>query len=370
MPEAHITRRTGLDQIAAWAGPHLTLRCSQQSSFELFAEAAAIAKIQELTVAGTELTLAYSTAFPPGPLADASLGILNQPFGIAALQVAHSLRDHTGSDARAGVLRQIWQELTTAQGFLGSGSSVFALARDPDVPVPQFLRERTEQMFPLRGTFARFLRRAAHALAGEDFAYGGAETELVTFLYESAQNSFDHAREDPEGNPIRGTRGLTIQKIVFNSRDEVEPRQLTPLVTAYINRVWPSDEPHLKIFALTTFDVGPGIQHTLPALNGESAQQRFTRAFAKGVSRKPQSAGANRGYGLPVLLDSLQASQQLKSLLYVSAAEIMSYQDFSTNGTWEFLTTEYPKRTGTALTLLWPIIPQREGQGTLFEATA
>jgi hypothetical protein len=369
MPEAHITRQTSLDDIAIWAGPQLTLRCSQQSSFDVFAEAVAIAKLQELMAAGADLTLEYSTALPAGPLADASVGILNQPFGIAALQVARTLRDHTGTDIRAGVLKQLWHELTTAQGFLGGGSRVFALARDPDVPVPQFLRERTEQMFPLRGTFARFLRRAAHALAGEDFAYGAAETELVTFLYESAQNSFEHAREDITGNPIRGTRGLAIQKIVFNSRDEVQQRRLAPLLAAYISRIWPSDEPRLKLFALTTFDVGPGIQHTLPAIVGESPEQRFTRAFEKGQSRKPPSAGANRGYGLPVLLDSLQASQRLRSLLYVSAAEIMAYRDYSGANNWEFLTTTYPKHTGTAMTLLWPIIPQLDGQGTLFEAT-
>ena len=370
MLEAQITRHTGLDEIAAWTGPQLTLRCSQQSSFGVFAEAVAIAKLNELSAAGTDLTLEYSTALPAGPLTDASLGVLNQPFGIAALQIARALRDHTGNDVRASVLKRLWSELNAAQGFLGGGSRVFALARDPDVPVPQFLRERTEQMFPLRGTFARFLRRAAHALAGEDFAYGSAETELVTFLYESAQNSFEHAREDAAGNPIRGTRGLAIQKILFNSRDELQQRQLTPLLATYVNRIWPSDEPRLKIFALTAFDVGPGIHHTLPPIAGESPRQRFTRAFEKGESRKPQSAGANRGYGLPILLDSLQASQQLRSLLYVSAAEIMAFRDYSASGSWEFVTTEYPKRTGTALTLLWPIIPKLDGQGTLFEAIA
>lgn len=366
MPEALIRRQTTLADIAAWKGPRLTLRCSQQSSFEPFAEPVAIAKIHELTAAGTELLLEYSTAFPTGDLADANLGVLNQPFGITTLQAARSLRDPTGTDVRAGILKQLWHELTTAQGFLGGGNSVFALARDPDVPVPQFLRERTEQMFPLRGTFARFLRRAAHSLAGEDFAYGSAETELVTFLYESAQNSFEHAREDPEGKPIRGTRGLTVQKLVFNNRDEIAQRDLSPLVAAYVNRVWPNDQAHLKIFALTTFDVGPGIQHTLPALADERAAQRFLRAFEKGQSRKPQSAGANRGYGLPVLLDSLQASRELKSLLYVSTAEVIAYRDYSTTNAWEILTTDYPKRTGTAFTLLWPVI-SRDDQGTLFE---
>jgi len=361
MPESLIRRHTTLADIAAWMGPRLTLRCSQQSSFEPFAEPVAIAKIHELSAGGTELVLEYSTAFPTGQLADASLGVLNQPFGIAALQAARSLRDHTGNDVRAGILKQLWQELTTAQGFLGGGNRVFALSRDPDVPIPQFLRERSEQMFPHRGTFARFLRRAAHSLAGEDFAYGSAEAELVTFLYESAQNSFEHAR-----TPIRGTRGLTVQKIVFNSRDEIAQRALSTLLAAYVNRVWPSDQSHLKIFALTTFDVGPGIQHTLPALDNESSMQRFLRAFERGQSRKPQSAGANRGYGLPVLLDSLQGSQELKSLLYVSAAELIAYRDSTTTSAWEILTTDYPKRTGTAFTLLWPVIP-RDGQGTLFE---
>jgi len=368
MPEALIRRHTTLADVATWTGPRLTLRCSQQSGFEPFAEPVAIAKIHELTAAGAELHLEYSTAFPAGKLADAGLGVLNRPFGIAALQAARSLRDHTGSDVRAGILKQLWQELTAAQGFLGGGNSVFALARDPDVPVPQFLRERTEQMFPLRGTFARFLRRAAHSIAGEDFAYGNAETELVTFLYESAQNSFEHAREDTAGRPIRGTRGLTVQKIVFNNRDEVAQRTLSPLLVTYVNRVWPNSQAHLKIFALTTYDVGPGIQHTLPALVDETSTQRFLRAFEKGQSRKPQSAGANRGYGLPVLLDSLQASQELKSLLYVSAGEIFAYRDYSTTSTWEILTTDYPKSTGTAFTLLWPVIP-REGQGSLFEGS-
>lgn len=374
-----IPRDLSLGDLNAWAaeeGDVLTLQIHKRSGFSLFSEGPAIGKLYELCRAGIEIHVECLFEVPDlrqRRPSSVKLGLFNQPFGFALLLEASRVRDRRGDDIRERLLAELWREFQEARGFIGDGRRSFVLARDPDVPIPPCLRHGDRRAFPYPRAFKQLLVQAGQAMGAESFGQIDTDLRLVTFMYEALRNSFDHARGGLDDRALSGLRGMVIEKIRSLSVDELSRRQNVPAaVGEYVAHVWPSDAQQCTFMALTVFDVGPGIHHTLPARREEAAWRRLQRAFQHGESRKPSGIDITRGEGLPNLMEACHASNEAQAFLFVRTAELTGYRDFSLGPDsaaaelqqWQAAS---PGPVGTSLSLLWPILPSTARQQPLFD---
>jgi hypothetical protein len=189
-----------------------------------------------------------------------------------------------------------------------------------------------------------------------------AEENLLTFMYEAATNANEHGARQ-----VIGVRGITARKMIFRTEQEMLSRDLPSMLRQYCQNIWADRKHSLLLLSFTVSDLGPGIQNTLPAIEGESSSERLLRAFRSGVSCKPTGSDATRGRGLGKIVDS---AASIRALLIVTSANVLAYRDFSKQQT----SSEPPEivihpkelsvSTGTSLTLLWeppPSSPDQSG---------
>jgi hypothetical protein len=231
-----------------------------------------------------------------------------------------------------------------------------------------------EIRFPTRDRFAAVMFEQARNLGAGGFAkrrYSLSEEDSITFLYESARNSFEHARVDGAGMPIQGVRGILVEKLVFGSQAEMAARKdIADFQKQYLTRIWNTLSPAKRVITYSVVDLGPGIQWTLPSANAsESPMARLERAFRPGQTRKSHGLDMEAGMGLSKLY---AAARRVRALLIVRSAELTCVLDFSQSATSsEIGLRELPGTPscgsiGTALTLLWPDIEGAGDQGRLF----
>jgi len=155
------------------------------------------------------------------------------------------------------------------------------------------------------------------------------ESDVISFVYESLRNSWEHGISLDPPRRARSTRALIIEKIVLQKTD-LASRQLSPELKDYLARIVEAnhDDLGLGVICFSVADQGDGIQATLPAKTdypNETRAERLARAFVPGESRKPAGV-VKRGLGLANIIS---AAHSLQALLRISSGDLVASQDFS-----------------------------------------
>lgn len=378
MAEIEIKKWTTLADILSWdcgEGDQVSIRVFRDASFELFAEGALIAALQALRAkaASIKVSLNYDMAKVLASPSDDSLwpDVLNGLGGAALVHSADQITDPSGEDLTERIKEISWIErIVKHDGVIGDGKKQSIICRNPGTPVPRCLREGAEVTIPTRLKFERLLRKlgvglgAANIRTENRFLDSATEDELSGFLFEAFRNAIEHR---PDKCPP-GVWGVTIEKLAVGNESEIESRaQIPKILHSHLKTAWSEGRRSKSMFVLcvTVCDYGPGIQNTLPPLEGESQKNRLLRAFRRGVSRKPKSGSPDWGQGLPNILDTAKA---LKALLFVrSAGEVALADGGSTDPSWTSLSgpgMSADHIAGTSLTVTWAVTNENPDQAT------
>jgi|GEM_PF-3544092 len=353
---------TSLDDVAEWttAGPSddVELKITAASGFAPTVEGVALGALQQLVQRGG-VTTSCSVNPAKAPKLFESL------FGLSLALASRVITAPECGDLKSATAERLWRAVLQSRGQIGTGNHVSIVFRDPDYWLPQCLRS-PEGQFPKRDLFRSVLEEAARGM-GFQRSFSNTEDDVITFLYEASQNSYDHGRVGADGRAVTGVRGVLLDRVTVKSQVELESRRdLSEFQRAYIQRATSITSGPSIFFAFTVADLGAGIHNTLPAVPGESSWDRLNRAFSAGETRKPRGAGLEAGQGLAKLHGS---ARRLRALLFVKSADLSGHIDFSMEGE-NHLLVQNPKSlgsTGTSLTLMWPASTTGGDQASLFE---
>lgn len=366
-----IQEHTSLNATASWlqVGDEGLVFCiSGESSFAPLTEGVALGVLYDLArrvPIGVETTVAHDVRTLE------RLPILESLFGVALVLSARAVKTPHQPDVHGKLAAELWGRVIEGGGEVGKGNRSGLVFRDPDYWIPHCLRTGSVS-FPLRDQFRSAILAVLRKQGFPRAQYSRTEDDAITFLYEAARNSHEHARVDTNERAIPGVRGILAERITLSSPAELHSRRdLNPLLREYIQRVWHTISSETRLlYALTVADIGPGIHNTLPALPGESAWSRLNRAFQPGQTRKKKTGDIEAGLGLVKLRAS---AERLHALLFVRSSDLLAFSDFSSPGVDSDPATlrPWPEQlrmgtSGTSLTLLWPELPDGGDQGTLF----
>lgn len=367
-----IQEHTSLNAIASWlqAGDEGLVFCvSSASGFAPLTEGVALGVLYDLARRRpiyVETTVAHDVRTLE------RLPMLESLFGISLALSASSVKTPNQADVHGELAAKLWGRVLEGRGVVGKGNRTGLVFRDPDYWIPYCLRTGSAS-FPLRDQFRSAILAILRAQGFPRAQYSRTEDDAITFLYEAARNSHEHARVDTNERAITGIRGILAERITLASPTELQNRRdLSPLLREYIQRVWHTISSETRLlYALTVADLGPGIHHTLPALPGESSWHRLNRAFQPGQTRKKKTGDIEAGLGLVKLRAS---AERLHALLFVRSSDLLAFSDFSSPGidSDPAILRPWPDEqlrmgtSGTSLTLLWPELPDGGDQGTLF----
>ena len=365
MNKVQLKKGISTDDISRWGhdSGDLLIKATRDSKFAAFCEGIALGKLSELRNNASNIRLL--TTFPILPTVDSTgtsdLGILDGLFGLSIAYGGASVIDPNGTDQRKPLLDTLWNHVQETGGVLGDAKKCSIVFRDPDYSIPKCLRVGNRNSFPEPQLFKSVLKKIGSEIGAErNFGLSMIEDDVMTFLYEAARNSHEHARWDSDHRAIKGIRGMSVEKYKFSSKSEIDKRSdIPPLLSKYFCLSLESSRRNIFLtFSVT--DLGPGIHNTLPARPGEGAWERLMRAFLPGQSRKPTGSDINRGMGLKKMLD---AARRLRAFLFVRSAELLGYLDFSTTASGPSQTLSVwpgaePGNAGTSITIVWPIADQ------------
>jgi len=208
-------------------------------------------------------------------------------------------------------------------GGIGSGNQLHWMSIDPAIPLPPLLPFDEQKGFPTPSDFARVISTSVHRMG--TFALSSVvEKPIVSFIYETARNSYEHGRIDAAGSTTRGIRSISLERIIFANRGEIGQRSLPDYLRNYFRTLFNEARFDKQVFCLSIIDQGLGIQRTLAPHQGETHLQTLKRAFVDGESSKPKGE-ANRGLGLS---NVLFAAKDLGALIQIYSAGLFIYQDF------------------------------------------
>ena len=370
--QIRIQEHTSLNTVAAWlqAGEEGLVFCvSGESGFAPLTEGVALGVLHDLA---RRMPIYVETTVAHDVRTLERLPILESLFGIALVLSARSIKTPSQTDVHSELATELWGRVLKVCGVVGKGNHTGLVFRDPDYWIPHRLRTGSAS-FPLRDQFRSALLTISRSQGFPREQYSHTENDAITFLYEAARNSHEHARVDTNERAIPGIRGILTERITLASTTELPSRRdLDPPLRSYIQHIWDTISPKTRLFyALTVADLGPGIHNTLPALPGESSWDRLKRAFQPGQTRKNKTGDLEAGLGLVKLRAS---AKRLHALLFVRSSDLLAFSDFSSPGVDADPATLQPwpddqlriGTSGTSLTLLWPELPDGGDQGTLF----
>jgi hypothetical protein len=388
MAEIHLGSAVDVAEVLAWPTrleERITFHITRQSEFSLLSEGIAIGRIRELQLSGTLVSVRTTFRIPivnkgspvdPSliTLDDPDLGILGGIFGLALVSYAQEVLDSSGDSVQEPLINWLWGKIQEQYGEFGDGKKRQLIFRDPDYSIPQCLRDKNLKSFPYSPQFRRVMAHVGEKLGLGRHGFGDSDSEgaLSNFLYEAALNSHEHGRADLNDRAIRGVRGIIFEKLAFDTRDSIDRPRIPAILRPYLYRVIPRKG---RVAVVTVADIGPGIHHTLPDRNHESAWEKLDRAFKPGESRKPNGSSAEHGYGLPNLA---KAAARLRALLFVQSGELRGLKDFTllsekledriqSRGpiSLERLCEIDRTRAGTSLSIIWPILSESPDQPEL-----
>lgn len=360
-----------ISDVDSWAtlGPELIVRVTRDSRFGVGVEGIALATLGSLRA--DKVRVLVEATFELNPEAPERIPFFESLFGIALVYEAAELRGASGVEVRSALLVRLWQGVHESKGHIGAGSRRHFIFRDPDYPVPDCLRRGPQNRFPPPRRFRDALWNGCERLGFSDALSAVRQTDatMATFLYQTLRNSHDHGRVDLGGRAVRAIRGVSIEKLIVQTREEIDSRRnLGPLLRAYVERLWEELTDRHLFAAFTVADQGPGIHQTLPDAVEGAPWDRLGAAFRSGVSRKPRGGDVNRGEGLPQVLD---AARRLRALLLIHSAGLRGYVDFSAQPDADSL-TPHPDTCrhghGTSVTLVWPFLKTASDQQLLFSS--
>lgn len=357
-----LSEYTSLEDVASWTSQSTTedvlFKVSIQSGFAPTVEGTALGALQQMV---DRMPVAAMCTFD----LERDAKIWESVFGIALVLASCSVLGPDGKDGKAIVAGRLWKNVMQSRGQIGTGNRAGIVFRDPDYALPHCLRS-VEPDFPKRDFFRLAMEKAAQRM-GYQGSFSESESDVITFLYEAAQNADEHARLDSEARAVLGIRGILFDRVTIKSSSELEARRdLLPFQREYLRQIGTSGRWPLVAFAFTVADLGPGIHHTLPALPDEAPWERLRRAFLVGVTRKQPGIAVEAGLGLSKLHES---AARLRALLFVRSAELSGYTDFSSTSRQLERLALFFGTVGTSLTLMWPATKTGGDQGSLFDGT-
>jgi hypothetical protein len=362
----------GFGELRSWQGNSLVLRVQAESWFDPLTEGVALGKLGEIISDGSTVEVEWQQdlrSLRQMAPDRRSFGMFDSLFGLALVAASRSLFDASGSSIREQLLNELWAKVQSQRGVAGGDKKAALVFRDPDYPIPACL-QTVANRFPLRDRFRAAVFDETRKLGFSDGPFSSSEEEAITFLYEAARNSYEHARVNLQKKAVSGIRGVMLEKIFFASKGEIGRRSGLPsLLQEYCLRASQTVAHRFLFMSYTVADLGPGIQHTLPSLQGEDPWSRLGRAFRSGESRKPRGSDIHLGEGLPSLAG---AAKRLRAFLFVRSAELAGYCDFSRADQSGLSLERYPDAenlgsVGTSLTLMWLVTPSGSDQGGLFD---
>lgn len=371
-----LTKSVTLEEIHDWTPDSVgdvIFQITRESAFSLLAEGVAIGKLHELWRSGTNLVVRTTfpihvdTLFRRIPEVG-GLGLLATAFGLALASKASSVLDSSGREVSDSLFSALWATVHKVGGVLPAGAKQYVLFRDPDYSIPQCLREDGRRTFPRLGRFRSLLARLGSEITyGKGLGASHAEAQLVTFLYEAALNSDEHA--SGSSGAVQGIRGIIIEKTLYHRWAGLDDRPQVPdLIKPYIRRTWENTEGDLMFSSYTVADLGPGIHRTLPEKANESSWDRLNRALLPGESRKPRGSGLSVGQGFTQIL---RAARDLRAFLFIRSAEMSGFKDFSRPAEQiESPLSRFAESmhgcVGSSVSLLWPFPEISPDQMQLF----
>lgn len=352
-----ITATTSIDnlnKIQIANGVSLRVAVSARSAISPLVEGSFIACIRAMIEARMQIQV--DLGFPAGRSIedrkyagdDRFVATLPGYFLIAA---AREVIDSTGEEIRSRLLKCLWEQISDNHGTILRGPRYSVVSREPDSPIPSILGGG--QTFPEATThFRDVFRRALKQIGGDHKDLSVQQESVISYLYEVAQNSYEHGRHGLDGRIRKGLRGITFERIVFAARDEVLRRKEFPAeIVEYFHREREVSKSNL-FYACTVSDLGLGIHNTMPRAGEMPPIDLINRAFLTGEGRKKKEGESAEGAGLPYVY---ACATQLKALLFVKSAELYALKDFSKQGP-EGLTKLNLKGIpiGTAVSIVWP----------------
>lgn len=360
-----ISEWTSIEDVAAWdcqLGDEIEFRVKRESGFKLLATGAAISAVQRVRSKASNIVICCEFSFsftnlhaqPKQKWPDFFLSLS----GVALLEAANRLVDASGVDFSATAFDAMWQEiLLKSGGIIGDGKSQSLVSREFDSPIPEAVRSSETNRLPSRREFEVVLGHLGQGLgAGRKFFGSLTEAAISNFLFEAFRNSIEHAIPSSEG-----IWGITIEKIIFQSADEISRRsQIPDFAKSFVE--WQFKKRKPLWICVTVADFGAGIQNTLPPLPDESALTRLIRAFDRGVSRKSRSGSPNRGQGLPNILD---AAARLGACIFVNSAGLAALNEVvSPEARWSQIVIPAGLQ-GTSISVFWPVSTESPDQELL-----
>ncbi len=335
---------------------NLVFNITQQSSFQLFVEGISLGYLEEIIKRGTTISINLKyvkavneeedfTGFPP---------ILHSIFGLELLHVCKCVYlDDGGKNKnwKSEIGNYVWKNVLNNAGSISSGKKVYLISRH-GYEVPRRLREDPAVInFPTLSFFKTAIYPLILSMRGSK-ELGFAETALIEWIHQIAENAYQHGSMDNSKKTIDGYRGIYLQKYILNN--EVQRDEFPVKVQEYITKVIkekPWESKKVIVNSATVCDLGIGIQNTLTS--SAPSFDLLNSAFKDGVTQK-NVGSKEAGYGLG---QALNAAKNLQALLYVVSSNLVASLDLSidTNNRTSPLKfeMELSKEHGTSISLVW-----------------
>ena len=332
MQSIRIQGRTSVEDVLSWRLSDCDkVRIGRRSGFEAGAQGLALSTLAALRPGNYSPVLECDFEEPQEPN-DIESTLLGSTFGFALVRLASRVQFRT-RPASLEFKQRLSALYRARQGILGLGTSRSMVCIDPVFSLPPAVAvgaaTPSPDYFPPPSTFAGMLNRMVEQMGFRRLLASNEESSVVSFVYETLRNSWEHGLAVSATRRSRSTRALLAEKLVLASSD-LSSRHLSPELRMYLERISETNQGDLGlgVICLTVADQGDGIQSTLPLKDGllhETPAERLARAFLPGESRKPIGV-VKRGLGLPSVISS---AHHLQALVRITSGNLVVGQDFS-----------------------------------------
>ena len=215
-----IQEHTSLNAIASWLqvkDEGLVFCVSSESGFAPLTEGVALGVLHDLA---RRLPVCVETMVAHDARTLERLPMLESLFGIALVLSTRFVKTPSQAGVHSELATELWGHVLKGRGVVGKGNHTGLVFRDPDYWIPHRLRTGSAS-FPLRDQFRSTLLAISRAQGFPREQYSHTENDAITFLYEAARNSHEHARVDTNERAIPGIRGILTERITLASPTEL-----------------------------------------------------------------------------------------------------------------------------------------------------
>jgi hypothetical protein len=323
-----LSQKTSMTDVLSWdLSSKTAFEIPRSAGFEVGVQGVALSSLRNVCSDGQALLLECEFN-EPSTTESIDNTIFSTPFGYSLARLASEITftNTPASPKFKALLASIYNK---RGGELGDGKQCSLVCVDPRFSLPPVLKRYVDKNssaeFPAPSSFSTELRRMSVGMGFSNLLNSASETSLISYVYEIFRNALEHG---VTGSPTRSTRALILEKIVMQG-STLSSRQISTELRGYLGRIseGSGDETGLGVMCITVADQGTGIQSTLPqAFDAETIEERFSRAFAVGESRKPKGL-VSRGLGLP---NAVTAAHKLSAMIQITSGGLTCTHDFST----------------------------------------